>query len=431
MNPSSPSRVRVLLCLGALLSIFALPLKAGEAPEWTVEDLVRRALEHNAELRFYEAEVGAAQGKRTQAGLWKNPEFSGEYGERRIKDSSGRLQDEGTTRSFSLAQTFEFPGKGSLRKAIAAKDIELAELGLGQFRRVLEGKVRSLVVRYQGASANADAADEIHERSAGLVKLLQSRPMAGTRQLLELRVIEGSLMEIQQASKEFVLEREEARIELNALLGFPAGQPLKIKTPLRPPQSPMADLNTLVLAGLSGNLPLKIRTVELEKAVKEVSAARLEAAPDFVIGPFFSRDQAGEREENIGGTLSVTLPLWNWNQGNIAASRARRDQADALLLEARRRVEAEIARRYRAYALTRQQLERIPESVIGNLREAADLADRQYRTGAVDVQLFLEVQREFLNAQKIRHAAVSDAWNHWLDLGLLTGGSGTEKERVP
>lgn len=428
MNPSTPIWTRALLCLGAVMSIYTLPLHGGEVREWTVEDLVRRALEHNAELRFYEAEVGAAKGKRTQAGLWKNPEFTGEYGERRIKDSSGRLQEQGTTRSFSATQTFEFPGKGTLRKAIANKDIELAELGLKQFRWALEGKVRSLAVRYQGGSANADAAAEINERSTGLVKLLQSRPVAGTRQLLELRVIEGSLMEIQQASKEFVLEREEARIELNTLLGLPANQPLKIKTPLRPPPSPSADLSALVLAGLSGNIPLKIRTVELEKAAKEVTAARLDVAPDFAVGPFFSRDMAGEREENIGGTLSVTLPLWDWNQGNIAAAKSRRDQADALLLDARRKVEAEIARRHRAYELNRLQLAQMPESVIDSLRDAADLADRQYRTGGVDVQLFLEVQREFLNAQKIRHAAVGEAWNHWLDLGLLTGGSLTGKE---
>lgn len=430
MNPSAPVMVRVLVCMAAVLSIPTLPLHGGEDAEWTVEGLVRRAVENNAELRFYEAEVGAARGKRTQAGLWKNPEFSGEYGERRIKDSSGRVQDEGTTRSFSLAQTFEFPGKGSLRKALANKDIELAELGLKQFRWALEGKVRSLAVRYQGASANADAAAEIHERSAGLVRLLQSRPASGTRQLLELRVIEGSLMEIQQSSKESVLEREEARVELNALLGLPSGHTFKFKAPLSPPQTPLPGLNRLILAGLSGNLQLKMRSVELEKAVQGVSSARLDAAPDFVVGPFFSRDRAGEREDNIGGTLSVTLPLWDWNQGNIAAAKARRDQADALLLDARRKVEAEIARRYRAYELNRQQLEQIPESVIANLRDASDLADRQYRTGAVDVQLFLEVQREFLNAQKIRHTAVWEAWNHWLDLGLLTGGAGTGKGPV-
>jgi len=416
--------------LGVVISILTLPLYGVEEPGWTVDGLVRRALENNAELRFYEAEADAAKGKRTQAGLWKNPEFSGEYGERRIKGSSGQLLDEGTTRNFSLAQTFEFPGKGSLRKAIANKDVELAELGLSQFRWVLEGRVRSLAVRYQGASANADTAAEINERSTGLVKLLQSRPAAGTRQLLELRVIEGSLMEIQQSSKEFVMDREEARIELNTLLGLPAKQPLKIQTPLRSPQSPLADLNGIVLAGLSGNLQLKMRTVELEKAAREVSSARLEVAPDFAVGPFFSQDKAGDREENLGATLSVTLPLWNWNQGNIAAAKARRDQADALLLVARRKVEAEIARRYRAYELNRQQLEEIPDSVIGNLRDASDLADRQYRTGAVDVQLFLGVQREFLNARKIRNAAVLEAWNHWLDLGLLTGGAGTGKEPI-
>jgi outer membrane protein, heavy metal efflux system len=421
--------IRSVCLFGIFFGVPTCPLKAGDEPAWTVDALVWHALENNAELRFYEAEVTAAKGQRTQAGLWKNPEFSGEYGERRIKNSSGQLQDEGTTRSFSITQTFEFPGKGSLRKAIANKDIELAELGLRQFRWVLEGRVRSLALRYQGASTNADAAAEISERSTGLIQLLQSRPATGTQQLLELRVIEGSLMEIQQSAKEFIQAREEARIDMNTLLGWPVNQPLRVKAKTTVPKLRMGDVNQLILAGLSANLQLKIRTVELEKAVKEVSAAKLEVAPNFAVGPFFSQDKAGDREENMGATLSVTLPLWNWNQGNVATAKARQAQADSLLLDARRKVEAEMARRFRAYELNRRQLEQIPDSVIVNLRDASDLADRQYRTGAIGIQIFLEMQRQFLGAQQIRNAAVWEVWNNWLDIELLMGGAGGTWEK--
>lgn len=419
-------------CLTGILCswlVAALPLAAGDppadSPELRIDHLVEKALNHNAELRFYEAEVAAAKGIRTQSGLWRNPEFSGDYGSRRVTDGTGVLQGDGYTRSFTVTQTFEFPGKGSLRKAIANKDIELAEMGLRQFRRALEGQIRSLAVQYAAARANADAAAEITERSTGLVKLLRERPAAGTLQLLELRVIEGSLLELQQSAKDFIQAREEARIELNSLLGLPVSQPLKIQSVLELPRPQISSLNQLVLAGLSNNLPLKARTLELEKAVKQVSAAKLEVAPDFAVGPFFSQDKAGDNEENFGASISMTLPLWNWNQGNIATAKARQAQADALLLDARRKVEAEIARRYRAYELNRRQLEQISDAAIGDIRDASDLADRQYRTGAVGVQLFLEVQRSFLNTQKIRNDAVLEAWRSLLDLELLTGGATT------
>lgn len=412
---------RILVIIAILLPT---PFLAAEEGKWRVDDLVQQALQSNAELRFYEAEIAVAKGQRTQVGLWKNPEFTGEYGERRTQDSAGNPSGEGFTRGFSVTQTFEFPGKGSLRKAIANKNIEIAELGLKQFRWILEGKVRSLALQYVVASASADAAAEISERSSALIKLLQERPAAGTQQLLELRVIEGSLLELQQTSKEFIQAREESRIELNALLGFPQSQSLKIQTSWAVPRLKISNPNRMVLTGLSNNLQLKIRVLELEKAVQEVSAAKLEVGPDFAVGPFFSQDKAGESEENFGATVSVTLPLWNWNQGNIVTAKARQAQADAMLLDARRKVESEIARRFRAYELNRKLAEQISEDAIGNLREASDLADRQYRTGAIGVQLFLEVQRGFLNAQKTRNEAVLDVWKNWLDLELLLGGVG-------
>lgn len=417
---------RKVVILGAtILSIAIQDSRGAESTAseaWNVESIVAQALAHNAELKFYEAEVAATKGQRTQAGLWKNPEFTGEYGSRRISDAEGALQGSGFTRSIALTQTFEFPGKGSLRKAIANKEIEIAELGLKQFRLSLSARVQMLAYRYQAASINATAAEEISERSRTLIELLKKRPLTGVVQLLELRVIEGSLVELQQSAKEFIQQREETRLELNALIGRPSSQPLVIQSKLRHPNHQL-DVNQLILDGLQQNLQLKGRIAELEKSLRQVSAAKLEAAPDFSVGPFFSQDKAGDLEENFGGSLTMTLPLWNWNQGNVLTAKARRDQADALLLDARRKVESEIARRCRAYELSRKQLSQIPDNLIHQLRDASDLADRQYRIGAIGVQLFLEVQQEFLNTQKILNEAAMDAWSNWFDLVLLTGGT--------
>lgn len=406
--------------LPVLAAILPLPLFGAAQGAWTADALVERALAENAELRFYEAEVAAARGQRTQAGLWKNPELSGEYGQKRTTGAEGSVE-EGFTRGFSLAQTFEFPGKGSLRKAMANKEVEIAELGLKQFKLALQGRVRLLALEWASASATADAAAEISERSSGLIQLLRERRQTGTQQLLELRVIEGSLLELQVAAKEAVQAKDEARIELNALLGFPSSHVLALDPALLAPPPALPNGEQLILTALSQSPLLKMRIAELEKAVREVSSAKLEAAPDFSVGPFFSQDEAGEREETIGVTLSTTLPLWNWNQGSITNAKARRDQADARLLEARRRVEAEAARRLRAYAMNQDLLKKLSPETLRNLQDASDLADRQYRTGAIGVQLFIEVQREYLNSRRIRNDALLETWKNWLDLQLLIG----------
>ncbi len=392
----------------------------------TLQEAESLALKNNSEYRFYQAEVSAMKGARTQAGLWKNPEISLEYGERRIKNSGDQLQNEGTTRGGSVKQTFEFPGKGSLRKAMADQDLLIAELGLLQFEKALAGKVHLLALTYLSACQQSEAIEEVSERAVALLDLLQSRPLAGTQQLLELRVIEGTLLSLQQSAKEWIQAREESRIELNTVLGLPQSHLLTIEASLSTPPQSLPEISKIVLAGLSHNLLLKIRMAELEKSADAVSSAKLDIAPDFSVGPFFSQDKAGESEVNFGGSLSMTLPLWNWNQGTIAHSQALQKQADALLLEARRKVEAQIMRSYRFLQLNRKLLEATPEKTISNLRSAADLADRQYRTGAIPVALYIEVQREFLNSLKIRHETFLQLWSNRLDLDLLTSGALTE-----
>jgi len=65
----------------------------------------------------------------------------------------------------------------------------------------------------------------------------------------------------------------------------------------------------MILQGLIQNLSLKVHVLELEKVLREVSAARLESAPDFSVGPFFSQDKAGEREENADIIPPAALEL--------------------------------------------------------------------------------------------------------------------------
>jgi cobalt-zinc-cadmium efflux system outer membrane protein len=417
--------MHLLIRFNILVLLVLLPLRGFAAPEGlTVDQLVGLALSQNAELRFYEAEVAAALGRRTQAGLWKNPEISGEYGRRRVSDGTGT--NEGWTQNFSITQTFEFPGKGSLRKAIANREVEIAEAGLRQFRLALAGQVRLQALRYLAATANAEASETVSERSTDLIGLLRNRPTAGVVRMLELRVIEADLLELQKSARKFAQEREETRLELNRLTGRPPSQPLLLRDEGKLPKGNLV-LKDLILAGLTHNLSLKARTAELAKAAREVSAAKIEMAPDFSVGPFFSREKAGDKEENVGLAFSTSLPLWNWNQGNIAAAEARRLQADALLLEARRKVEAEIARRFHAYELTRKQLGQMPAGLLDELGEASDLADRQYRTGGISVQLYLETQRQFINARQTSLETQYEAWAHLLDLDLLTGGTEAEK----
>ena len=396
----------------------------------TIEGLVTLGLESNAELQVFEAELAAAKGQRTQAGFFRNPEISTEIGAREVRDSENVLQGNGTTFSIAVTQTFEFPGKGTLRKAIANKNIEIAELGLEQFRLALAGQVRLLAYEHLASVSEAEAAESVYRRSNELSSQLASQTGFGARQQIEIRLIQASLVELGVAIKEASLRREESRTKLNALLGLPQNMPLRIRDPLLPPYNRL-DVNRLVFAAQENNPLLKIRRRELERSARELTAARLDVAPDFAIGPFFSRDVAGDTEQNIGATISATVPLWDWNIGDIQSARARREAAEALRVKAERDTEAEILSRFQAYELTLRQLGMIPSGLLQNVREASTLAETQFRNGSISAQLYLDTQSAYLDVLRASQNAVLDAWRTLLDLNLLTGGSVEAKREEP
>lgn len=387
----------------------------------SIDALVSMALAHNAELKSFEAEVAAAKGQRTQAGFFKNPEVSFEFGGREVRDSENILQGNGTTLSVSVMQTFEFPGKGTLRKAIANKNIEIAELGLEQFRLSLAGQVRVLAYEHLAAVAEAQAAEAVYKQSNELASQLNSQANFGARLQIEIRLVQASLIELGEAIKDASLRREETRTQLISLLGRPQNQPLRISASLTPPTKRLDD-TAMIFAAQSNNPLLKIRQKELERSARELTSTRLDIAPDFSIGPFFSRDVAGDTEQNIGGAISASVPIWDWNIGNIQSAKARSAMAEALRVKAERETEAQILSRLKAYELTRRQLGMIPSGLLQNIQEASTLADTQFRNGSIGAQLYLDAQSAYLDSLRISQKAMLDAWRTLLDLNLLTGG---------
>lgn len=412
---------------GCVAVLVAVSAHARDGTAFTVDALVTSALANNAELKAYEAEVLAAKGQRTQAGFFRNPEVTVEIGGREVRDSENILQGSGTTFSLTVLQTLEFPGKGTLRKAIANKNVEIAELGLEQFRLSLAAQVRLLAYEYLAAASAAKAAEAVYEQSKTVAAQIGSGGDFGARLQLESRLVQASLVELGARIKEASLRAEQARTRLNALLGRPQSLPIRITSSLTPPSATF-DRSAVVFAVQNGNPLLQIRRKELERSARELTATRLDIAPDFAIGPFFSRDVAGDTEQNLGGAISATLPVWDWNIGNIQSARARLAMAEALRVKAERDTEAEVLSLIRAYELIRRQLAMIPQGSLSDVEQASALAETQFRNGSIGAQLYLDAQTAYLNSLQASQDAVLDAWRAALDIGLLTGGKLETKE---
>src|SRR6266511_1030774 len=123
--PFSCPSWQVAAVLAGLGSVSHLSHAAEPAPATTnsqpaaLEALVADVLEHNPELNFYRAEIAAAKGERRAAATWANPELSTSVGNKRVSGVG-----DGVAWSVTAQQTFEWPGRMPLRKAIANQQIK-------------------------------------------------------------------------------------------------------------------------------------------------------------------------------------------------------------------------------------------------------------------------------------------------------------------
>ncbi len=401
------------------------PLAAPEASRTvTIEELVADTLQHNPELSFYEAEIAAARGERRQAGTWQNPEVSTEFGRKRVR---GDISAEGTVWALSASQTFEWPGRVSLRKAIANQQVQLAEAGLEQFRISLAGQVRQKAYALFAAQRRAAAAQEVSTRGEELVATLVQREPAGVTPLLETRAIEATVIKLKREGIEAAKEAKSALFELNQLRGRPIAEELVIADPaLSFPELP--SINELIRRAARGNFELKQREIELTQQGFKVRLTENEAWPSITVGPQVSQEKAGEKETVASVAVSLPLPLWNRNRGNIEAAKARQLQAETTLRVAQRELEKKIREQVTAYEVNRKELARLDPKVVEQLREAAMLADRHYRLGAVPLATYLEVQTSYLEALQAIFTTQADALQALAELQTSIGSQLTDSK---
>jgi cobalt-zinc-cadmium efflux system outer membrane protein len=406
-----------LVLLAASLRAQTPPAENSAVPLPTV---VQEITAGNPELKFYEAEIAVAKSRLRGSALRSDPELSLEVGRKRVRDMTGTLAGSGTAWSVSVTQTFEWPGRLALRKAIANSQVELAELGLSRFQNALAGKARTLAYTVHAANAKANAVREVAERFSALKETFLARDPAGITPLLETRVIEAGELALQRRATEAELAVQTALIELNQLRGAPVDAPLRITSPVLKLNDAPAT-SALMAAARENNFDYRARRLEVEQQGFEIRLARNERYPAISVSPFYSQERAGDRESVLGVGLSVPLPISQRGRNAVDVAEARRRQAEVAVIVAQRELERDVLTAALTFSSKLAETRRwAPESVT-KFQEAAALSDRHYRLGAVPIATYVELQNSYLDAVEALLDTQREALEAGLKLQQLTG----------
>lgn len=422
MNPTFQNPPPVIL-LSLLLSIASAPWAPAHAD--TPESLVASALAKNPEIQVYEAEIQAARGGRTTAGQLAQPELNLESGLMTVHEVNGAHLGDGLVWRASITQVFDFPGRMALRKAIADRDLALAELGLHQFKAQLANEIRARCGDVQLLARKATAARSVSSRLAAMVEVLVQRDPGTVSALLERRILEASLLTSDRAVTDAAKQLRAAEATLAVLCGVSPEEKFSLSGALAE-FPPVPELAVLKQQAAETNFALQQQRLQIARQGLQVDLAKSERWGDITFGPYMAGQQPGGRQLEGGFVLSVPLPLWNRNQGAIATETARQQQAEALLLAFLRDLDRDLAVARSAYLAELEALKRWRPESEKQFSQAAEEADRHYRLGAVNAATYVEMQRGYLEGIDALIETRRNAWNHQMEIERLTGAPLTE-----
>jgi cobalt-zinc-cadmium efflux system outer membrane protein len=280
--------------------------------------------------------------------------------------------------------------------------------------------VRNLGYDFFAAEEKSAAAAEVAQRFRALREVLVQRDPAGLTPLLETRVIEATELNAQRKAGEARRATQVALLELNQLRGVSLDTPLFIEQGnLSFP--PVHDRYALIVMARTNNFELRLYSAELERQGFRLELAKNERYPALSVGPSFSEERAGDRERIMGVGVSLSLPLWNRNVGNIEVAAARQTQAEVSLSLMEREIQRKILEAALTYETKVREMSQWRPDSVQHFREAAELADRHYRLGAVPISTYVELQKQYLEAVEGLLDTRKEALAAAGQLELLTG----------
>jgi cobalt-zinc-cadmium efflux system outer membrane protein len=368
-------------------------------------EAVNRARQQHPLIVAARQRAAMATGERLDAGRRPNPSlfFSGE------NFPAGPLNPNfGFTRSIdwfaTVSQTFETGQKRELRAAVAEGDVNYAETEIAAVERQVIYEVKAAYEQALLARARVGLARETLTHFQQLVNLNEIRVKAGYSSEGDLIKARLEAQRIDIAARRAVLEYDRAKIHLLRAMGATSFDPdfhLSGELQFEP-----VSVNFKTLSEAAMRQP-QVRAAEfkLERAQAALRLEQARAKPDYTVSFGYKRNGP---DNALYGAVSVPLPVFNKNGGQIAKAEAAVRAAEAELSFVRSQTLAELAAAQRAIENYREQVEALQHDFLQRADESQHISLAAYREGAVELIVLLEAQRARGQAQELFFQAVHD-----------------------
>jgi cobalt-zinc-cadmium efflux system outer membrane protein len=316
---------------------------------------------------------------------------------------------------FVFALPVELGGKRGRRIELATEELTLADVDVQTELRTVRRELRQAFYSVIAADERIRLADSLVELARRVRDVAQAMFDTGAAPRLDVLAAD---LGVARAETEMDLARgtrmfEQAR--LNAVLDFPPQQATLVAGSLTEGIADLTYERALTIATASNvDLIALDRQIAVEERRVAVLRAERTPTPTFSVSSLFSNP--GEFSAGAGAGVSVELPLFSRNQGQIAESLATTAQLRARRESTLRVVENTIAGTVARIDAERRQIEAFERRLVPTATDLQALAEESYRAGRTSVLGLLESQRVL---RELRRDALQAALDLQLSIAEL------------
>ncbi len=336
---------------------------------------IAAALERGARLLLGRADTALTAAAVHAARLYPNPSVSASWS-----------QDVPHNHVLA-ALPLDLPWLRSARIGAAASTHDAARYGFAFQRAAIRFDADTGYIRALAALAHARLSQRNALDADSVLKMAKLRYDVGDASELDVRLAEVNAGQLENTAADDSLTAVRAMLAVQLAMGLPADeQMITLVDSLTPPVDSLPSEPAQPLA-------VSAAAASLRASERSLTLAHLNAfpAPTLEAG-FDQNDPGGQRGLLATFGLSITLPLFNQNGGDVAQASAGRDRALAALNLARRETAADVAGAYREHRAAMVRLER-DQRLLASADRVAAMSLRAYAEGAVALPNVLEAQR--------------------------------------
>ena len=436
--------VVIVLLSAAALAAQEIPgaakITSGQPAALSYEQAVRLAIENNlATLRAHERR-NEARGQQEQARAPLLPNVSGVAYQANLTMNLVALGFQpgtfpGISKTF-LGPFKNFDARLFLRQSVfdlsairnyqAGKaGVRVAELNESLAREEVASRTGLSYLEALRADRSVAAAQANVELAQALLQLARDQRNAGVATGVDVIRAQTRLAEQQVGLAQAQTDSEQARLNLQRLIGLPLGSPLTLTDQLRFVDDPLPSVDTAVAQAAQDRREIQVAEEENRVSQLEVQSARAEHLPSLeVLGDYgpsgITPGSFDLPTRRVAVQLNVPIFNGGLTQGRVTAAASRQRQTELSLANIRGQVEEDVRLALTTLRTAAVQVRAADESVTLAQRELEMARDR-FRAGVADNLEVITAQTSLANARVSQVTALAQHNAARLNLAAALG----------